>query len=240
MIRIKGLSAGYGDEDVLSRLNLELVKGELYAMIGPSGSGKSTLLKILCGIKKDYTGSIEYDGRPYGEKELSIGYVPQNYGLLDWKTVKENIYLPQKLNKSMNKSLVEQISEVLEISPLFKKFPCELSGGQKQRVSLARAFAMEPDLLLMDEPFSALDAFTSAVSQELFLKIWSEHKVTALFITHNINEAVAVGKHIVIMNKDSGNIAGILENTAFGRADSRQRTRLADEITDVFRQGVIG
>ena len=240
MITIKNLHAGYGNEDVLDNFNLELKEGELYALIGVSGSGKSTLLKILCGIKKDYTGSIEYNGKPIKKQKLSVGYVPQNYGLLDWKTVHNNIILPLKLaKKPQNKELLDEISETLQLADFLHKYPQELSGGQKQRAALARAFILQPDILLMDEPFSALDAFTSAACQKYFLNIWDKHRVTALFITHNISEAVSTAKNILIMDKTSKNLSKIIDNPTFGRTDADiQRLSLANDIMHLFEVNI--
>ena len=215
MISINNLSAKYGQVKILNNLSLDLEKGYIYTLIGPSGSGKTTLLKVLAGIKKDYTGTILYNGKAIEKQPVSIGYVPQNYGLLNWKTIEENIRLPLLLNK--NKSHVnaeyQDILQSLEIEDLLKRYPQELSGGQKQRVALARAFISQPDLLLMDEPFSALDAFTAKASQKLFLRIWSKYKVTTLFITHNINEAISIGNQILLMGKTSGKISEKINNS---------------------------
>ena len=215
MISINNLSAKYGQVKILNNLSLDLEKGYIYTLIGPSGSGKTTLLKVLAGIKKDYTGTILYNGKAIEQQPVSIGYVPQNYGLLNWKTIEENIRLPLLLNK--NKSHVnaeyQDILQSLEIEDLLKRYPQELSGGQKQRVALARAFISQPDLLLMDEPFSALDAFTAKASQKLFLRIWSKYKVTTLFITHNINEAISIGNQILLMGKTSGKISEKINNS---------------------------
>jgi len=240
MISIKQLSTGYNSINVLQNLSLTLEEGEIYSLIGPSGCGKSTLLKVLSGIKKDYTGIIEYNGKPISKEPISIGYVPQNYGLLEWKTVKENIFLPLKLNKSKtNEDERDDILQSLEITDLLHKYPKELSGGQKQRVALARAFIIRPTLLLMDEPFSALDAFTSAASQDLFLRIWSKYKVTTLFITHNIPEAVAIGKHILLMNKTDRKITDRIDNTTFGKRDNDiERMELSLKIKELFEKGI--
>lgn len=241
MISIEQLSVCYGEEKVLQNFSLELNKGEIYSLIGPSGCGKSTLLKVLCGINKDYTGNISYNGKPIKTEAISIGYVPQNYGLLAWKTVKENIYLPLKLDKKkqINSAENNDILDSLEIRDLLKKYPAELSGGQKQRVALARAFITRPDLLLMDEPFSALDAFTSSASQELFLRIWSKYKVTTLFITHNITEATAIGKHILLMDNTKRKIFNRIENQYFGSANSQtEQMRLSLEIKNIFEKEI--
>jgi len=239
MISIKNLSVKYGQSEILEDFSLDLMKGEIYSLIGPSGSGKSTLLKVLCGIKKDYTGIIEYNGKPIEAQRISIGYVPQNYGLLDWKTAQDNIFLPLKIdrNKPGREKENNDILHSLEITDLLKRYPRELSGGQKQRIALARAFISQPDLLLMDEPFSALDAFTSSVSQKLFMRLWEKYSVTTLFITHNILEAFSIGKHILLLGKSSKKIVSRIENPVFGKdpADAEpEKIKLSADIIKLF------
>ncbi|MDR2956324.1 MAG: ABC transporter ATP-binding protein [Prevotella sp.] len=217
MLTIENLSVRYGETEALNDFSLNIRKGNIYSLIGPSGCGKSTLLKVLCGIIKSFEGKISFNDKPFNPNDIKIGYVPQQYGLLDWKTVKENIYLPFKLDK--DKEVIEkEIKEViksLEIDDLQNRYPSQLSGGQNQRVALARAFISRPDILLMDEPFSSLDTFTSAISQRLFLSLWQKYKVTTLFITHNIHEAVSIGEHIIIMSKAPGKIIHEIENPLF-------------------------
>ena len=217
MFSIDNLTVKYGDTDALSNFSLDMEKGEIYSIIGPSGCGKSTLLKVLCGIIKDYKGQITLNGKPIDNKQLAIGYVPQQYGLLEWKTVKENIFLPYRLDKrkALNNKEVEDVIHSLEIEDLMHRYPSQLSGGQKQRIALCRAFISRPDILLMDEPFSSLDTFTSNASQRLFVRLWEKYNVTTLFITHNIHEAVAIGKHIVLMSKSPGKIIYQTDNPLF-------------------------
>ncbi|NDW09569.1 ABC transporter ATP-binding protein [Dysgonomonas sp. 520] len=231
MISIQNLTVKYAQKTVLKDFSLDMNRGEIYALIGPSGSGKSTLLKALCGILKGESGRIIYNS---GE-DLSIGYVPQLYGLLDWKNVKDNIYLPLKLkDREKNEKEISDILHSLEIEDILNRYPKELSGGQRQRVALARAFILQPDLLLMDEPFSALDAFTSQVSQKLFLKLWSRYKVTTLFITHNIQEAVNLGQHILIMSKLSGKI---VENITNDKELAKEtRFQFINQVTESFEK----
>lgn len=221
MIRISHLSAGYGQNRVLEDFSLDLEQGEIYALIGPSGCGKSTLLKVLCGILPPRGGSVEYKGRPVSpENRISIGYVPQNYGLLDWKNVRANIFLPLQIGPARREAAcavnddAEAIINELGLSDLMERYPSELSGGQKQRAALARAFISQPALLLMDEPFSALDAFTAEASQALFLKIWQSRRITTLFITHSMIEAAVLGTRILLMDPSSRKIGANLANEA--------------------------
>lgn len=241
MISIKNLSASYGKTKVLENFCLDMNRGESYALIGPSGCGKSTLLKILSGIHKEFTGDIFVGNRPIDKKTLKIGYVPQTYGLLDWKTVKENIFLPIKLNKTENYKSTEanEIIKTLEIDDLLDRYPLQLSGGQRQRVALARAFIYQPDLLLMDEPFSSLDSFTSARSQKLYLQLWRKYNITTLFITHNILEATGICEHILLMSKHSGKIIEEIENKSLDNNDRTQQMLLANHIIGLFEEIVI-
>ncbi|NDV93807.1 ABC transporter ATP-binding protein [Dysgonomonas sp. 521] len=224
MLSIKNLEVKYGNTVALSDFSLTIKRGEIYSLIGPSGCGKSTLLKVLCGIIKDYEGDIAFNDKVFSPKDVAIGYVPQQYGLLEWKTIRDNIFLPYKLNpdKALKEPEVSAIISSLEIDDLQSRYPSQLSGGQKQRAALARAFISQPDILLMDEPFSSLDTFTSEASQRLFLRLWEKYKVTTLFITHNIHEAVSIGEHIVVMSKSPGKIIHQVENPLFNVSEYQE------------------
>ena len=224
MLSIENLEVKYGNTVALKDFSLTIKKGEIYSLIGPSGCGKSTLLKVLCGIIRNYSGQIAFNGEAFTPREVSIGYVPQHYGLLEWKTVKENIFLSYKLNstKVLREAEVSEIINSLEIDDIQNRYPSQLSGGQKQRVALARAFISQPDILLMDEPFSSLDTFTSEASQRLFLRLWEKYKVTTLFITHNIHEAVSIGEHIIVMSKSPGRIIHQGENPLFNVSEYQE------------------
>lgn len=242
MIRIRKLSAGYGQSPVLEDFSLDLEPGEIYALIGPSGCGKSTLLKVLCGILPPREGSVEYAGRPVSsENGISIGYVPQNYGLLDWKTTRANIFLPWQIGggrkriQKKDPNAAQAVIEELGLTELLQRYPSELSGGQKQRAALARAFISAPDLLLMDEPFSALDAFTAEASQALFLKIWQRRRITTLFITHSMVEAAALGTRILLMDPAGRRIGAGMENRAAMGSDA-EKLAVAAALKERFRE----
>lgn len=215
MLRLQNITFAYGSTPVLD-LSLELATGELYALIGPSGCGKSTLLRMLCGIIQPQSGNLSYNGRTTSARSplpslCNIGYVPQNYGLLEWKDVKSNILLPLLLKRTQpNPEDFGHIISTLGLDALLGRYPGELSGGQKQRVALARAFVARPDILLLDEAFSALDAFTAEASQKLFLELWQDYKATTLFITHNIYEAASMGRKILLM-QSGGKISKIID-----------------------------
>lgn len=223
MIDIQDLSVKYRgkNQDILAldRLNVHINRGEIYSFIGPSGCGKSTLLHVLSGIQKEYSGRVAIDGRPVNPKKQRIGLVLQNYGLLAWKNVYKNVMLGTKIKdgKKILDDYSRYILQQLGIDSFLTRYPKELSGGQQQRVAIARAFILKPDLLLMDEPFSALDAITREEMQELFLNIWKQYKVTTVFITHSVDEALYLGSKIVVFSSAPGRILRILDNPCFQR-----------------------
>ena len=230
MIEIKDLSVIYQSAEetytALKDIQLALPTGGTCAIIGPSGCGKSTLLKVMAGIITDFTGSIEIDGQPVSPKQQKIGFIPQNYGLLPWKNVYENICLGVKIkhkHEKLDKNSVEFIMQQLGIDGLSNRYPGELSGGQQQRVSLARAFLLKPDVLLMDEPFSALDAITREEIQDLFLEVWKKHAVSTVLVTHYVEEAVYLGQKIVILSTKPGQVSKVIDNPLFGEADIRTK-----------------
>jgi NitT/TauT family transport system ATP-binding protein len=232
MIAIKDLSVKFeGKKEqvtALYNINININKGEIYTFIGPSGCGKSTLLHVLAGIQKNYTGSVLIDGVEVNPKTQRIGLVLQNYGLLPWKSIYDNALLGLKIKGEKKEGYENYIFEKLGLESFLKRYPKELSGGQKQRVAIARAFILKPDLLLMDEPFSALDTITREEMQELFLETWKENKVTTVFITHSVDEAIYLGRKIVVMSPSPGRIVEIIDNAAFGLEDLRFRDEYHD------------
>ena len=215
MLSIRDLSVCYGDKKILNKLNIDIPKGEIHALIGPSGCGKSTLLKSIAGINEICQGSIRLGEEDITPKSHVIGYIPQDYGLLKWKNVYENLIMGAIIKDRDYKSKVDQIVSELNLGNLLKSYPGELSGGEKQRVAIARALILAPDILLMDEPFSSLDDYTKDIATNLFLDVWKKHKVTSLIITHNHASAMYLGKNIIVMNK-LGMIEDIKENKLFG------------------------
>ncbi|MBK5241892.1 ATP-binding cassette domain-containing protein [Clostridium sp.] len=223
MIKINNLKVCYKNMNkvtmVIDNANLSVKKGEICAVIGPSGGGKSTLLKVLAGIILDYTGDVLIDGKKVDPKVNRIGLIPQNYGLVKWKTVEENIFLSAKIKdgkKNIDMDFYKKLLKELNLCGLVKRYPHELSGGQMQRVSMARALLLKPELLLMDESFSALDAMTREEVQKLFLEVWEEHKVTTILVTHDINEAIYLAKDIAIISSTPGKILQVIHNPLFG------------------------
>lgn len=223
MIQIKDLNIGYESSGVcttvLTDINLELADGETCAIIGPSGCGKSTLLKILAGIITSFEGTVLIDGQPIMPKQQKIGFIPQNYGLLPWKNIADNIRLGVKIKNKNAKDCANALAEMVQLlglGGLEYRYPGELSGGQQQRVALARAFLLHPDLLLMDEPFSALDAMTREEIQNVFLDVWRRHSVSTILVTHHVEEAVYLGRKIVILSAAPGTVSKVIDNPLFG------------------------
>jgi len=221
MLEIKNLSASYDGTAVLSGLNLVVNDGEICTIVGPSGCGKSTLIKAVAGLLTHDAGEILFNDSIVSPKAHTIGYIPQNYGLLPWKTVEQNLILALKVKGlPMMKEGVNVVDSALARVGLLshkKKYPNGLSGGQRQRVSIARAFLLEPDILLMDEPFSALDTMTKEEMQQFFLDIWRGRSGSTLFITHDIEEAVVLGDKVVVMQQ--GEKIQIFESPSSDRED---------------------
>ena len=238
MLKIKNLSVSYDNDDiVLEKINLNIADGEIFTIVGPSGCGKSTLLKAVAGLLNNFEGGVFFNGSPLDAKKHTIGYIPQNYGLLPWKTIEQNISLALKVKGlPLIKERISVVDEALARIGLLehkKKYPVSLSGGQKQRVAIARAFVLEPDVLLMDEPFSALDAMTKEQMQKFFLDIWKKQKSSTLFITHDIEEAVFLGKKVVVMLP--GKPVQILNSPTSDR-ESEDFIRLSSKIRKMMRE----
>ena len=239
MLVIENVTVGYrtkkGRVPVIDGLSLQMEQGEVLAVLGPSGCGKSTLINALAGTISLDSGSADFvieNGRqPLNPKTHKIGVIPQNCGLLPWKTVRENCLLPLKLRgEPLTKEWRRQISDIceaLDVLQLLQRYPAQLSGGQVQRAALARAFIFSPDLLLMDEPFSALDAITRQDAQELFLRIWNRNRPTTILVTHSIEEALYLGNTVVVMGTSHGDIQYRMKNPYFGNSDPESVDYLA-------------
>ncbi|KGL48016.1 ABC transporter ATP-binding protein [Porphyromonas gulae] len=217
MISIRNLAVTYRHRSTevkaLDGLSLNIPEGEIFAVTGPSGCGKSTFLHVLAGVLTEYEGEVLFDGKPLNPKSFSIGIVPQQYGLLPWKRVRENIVLPYTLRKeAIEMPEFESIVRILGLSDILHRYPRELSGGQRQRVALARVFLQRPQLLLLDEAFAALDMLTAEKSRQLFLGLWDKHRVTTVMVTHNVEEAVAMSSRVAVIGGMPGRIRGLCEH----------------------------
>jgi len=224
MIDLNGIDVWYGEEKAVDGVSLHIDRNSTCAIIGPSGCGKTTILYTLAGLVKPACGTVCIDGEEVRSVRRNTGLILQNYGLLPWKTVWDNIAFPLKsrgFSKLDIKKNVESILSQLDILQYAGKYPDELSGGQRQRVAIGRTLALKPDLLLMDEASSALDAMTKENLQNLVLDIFLREKLTLLLVTHNIEEAVFLGQKIVVMKK--GKIVNTIENPCFGSRELRDQ-----------------
>lgn len=208
MFIVKDLNVSYGRNQVLHDINFTLNQNDILAVIGPSGSGKTTLVNaITTMIPSD--GTVQIDGEKLDLKKHTVAEVPQNYGLLPWETVRQNIMLASKIRNHSRVTeeqvtVIESLLSSLEIKDIENKYPKEISGGQAQRVALARAFSLAPDLLILDEAFSALDTVVKATAQEIFTTQWQQHQVSTILITHNLEEAINLSTKIFVMTDGSG------------------------------------
>lgn len=209
LIEIKGLSKAYATENgcnVISNINLNIKEGEFHILLGPSGCGKSTLLNIIAGLLKKTTGKITMNGKVINAPDKNRGVVFQNAdtAIYPWLTVWENVEYGLKINKipkAERRRIVEHYINLVGLAEHKGKYPSELSGGMKQRTQIARVLANNPQVLIMDEPFGALDAQTRHIMQQELIHIWQETKKTIIFVTHDIQEALLLGTNISIMSK---------------------------------------
>ena len=193
----------------LENISLEVREGEFATILGPSGCGKSTLLRIIAGLAEASSGQVYKDGRLIQGPGADRGMVFQSYTLFPWLTVRKNIEFGLSLKgmeAARRRQIVDHYLEIIGLAPFANAFPKNLSGGMKQRVAIARALANDPDILLMDEPFGALDAQTRLVMQELLLKVWEETRKTIIFVTHDVEEAIFLGDTVYIMTARPGRL----------------------------------
>ncbi|MDR0851939.1 MAG: ABC transporter ATP-binding protein [Clostridiales Family XIII bacterium] len=197
----------------LKNVHLDIEPGELVSLVGPSGCGKSTLLRLVAGLETATDGELLLDETPIQGPHYDRGLVFQDPSLFPWLTVYGNVASGLKARKLYDKksNTVEEYIKMIGLEGFEKSYPHQLSGGMAQRVSLARSFANQPKVLLLDEPFGALDAFTRMNMQDELLKIWTEREITALLVTHDIDEAIYLSDRIVIMTPRPGKIEEIIE-----------------------------
>ncbi|KDL41612.1 taurine import ATP-binding protein TauB [Klebsiella pneumoniae MGH 64] len=209
MLQISHLSADYGGKPALADINLTLESGELLVVLGPSGCGKTTLLNLIAGFVPYQHGSITLEGQRVTGPGAERGVVFQNEGLLPWRNVQDNVALGLQLagvDKAQRRQAAAQMLKKVGLEGAEKRFIWQLSGGQRQRVGIARALATNPQLLLLDEPFGALDAFTREQMQTLLLKLWHETGKQVLLITHDIEEAIFMATELVLLSPGPGRV----------------------------------
>ncbi|PIC65183.1 nitrate/sulfonate/bicarbonate ABC transporter ATP-binding protein [Sporosarcina sp. P13] len=253
-LSIKGIEKSFphkekGTVKVLDHIDLEVEKGQFVSIVGPSGCGKSTMLYLIAGLEKADSGSISINGNEVTGSGSDRVVVFQEAGLFPWLTVLDNVTYGLLLKKMPKKEAEQKAIEMLKMVHLgnyINSYPHQLSGGMKQRVSIARALVMEPDILLMDEPFAALDEQTRMVLHKELLEIWRKTKVTVFFITHNIREAVLLSQKIVVFATRPGKIKavfnskdskdGIEPNDVMLQLEKQILAELQDEIEKVLKE----
>lgn len=223
-LTFRGVSFAYGDQPIVAQLSFHVARGQFISLIGPSGVGKSTLFRLASGLAEPDAGQILLDGKEQQKRLGRVGYMPQKDLLLPWRTITENAMLPLEL-KSVPRALAR--AKVAEQLPLFglggcsDAYPDQLSGGMRQRVSLLRATLTGSDLLLLDEPFSALDGITRMEMQDWLLEMWQRLKITILMITHDIEEALVMSDKVFLLTEKP--IQKIVEITPPPVSDRRER-----------------
>jgi sulfonate transport system ATP-binding protein len=225
-IRADGVTRRFGDDAVLRDLDLEVGRSEIVSLVGPSGCGKSTLLRLIAGLERGDAGRIEIDGRAVTGPDRAVGVMFQEPRLMPWLTVRDNIVLglPRAARRGAD-DRVEQLLAQVQLPGVAGLHPRQLSGGMAQRVALARCLAIEPRVVLLDEPFSAVDALTRMALQDLLLGIWQRTRLTLLLVTHDLDEAVYLSDRVVVM---LGRPAALTE--PLGVALPRPRDRRAPEL----------
>jgi len=215
-LSISGLSKSFDTLNVLDNIRLDVATGEFVALVGPSGCGKTTFLRIIAGLEDSDDGTITIDGKPVTKPGVDRGFVFQADSLLPWRNVYRNASIGLEVNGRIGaeeKSRTQSLLRLVGLAGFEGYRPQQLSGGMRQRVNLARALAVNPEVLLMDEPFAALDAQTREIMQTELLRIWSEGRKTVLFITHQIDEAVYLSDRVVVFSRRPGRINQIVPIT---------------------------
>jgi NitT/TauT family transport system ATP-binding protein len=241
----------YSSITAIQDVNLAINDGELVTLIGPSGCGKSTLLMILAGLYDKTSGEVLLDGRPVSGPGLDRGVVFQEFALFPWLTVRNNICFGLKMKgiaSADHDAIVRRYLKMVKLEEFGAIFPHRLSGGMKQRVGIARALAYSPELLLMDEPFGALDAQTRTSLQKMLVDIWSETKKTILFVTHSVREAVFLSDRIVVLSRRPSTVRTVIDvnlprprrhlSDAFLRYEADLEELIAAELGDETEKGI--
>lgn len=239
ILEIKGLKKTFEDKSnvvkALEDINLSIEEGSLISVIGGSGCGKSTLLRIIGGLETEYEGEVIVDGKAVTGPSREKGFIFQDHRLLPWLTVKENIRLSLPEEQKNNDSLIRENLEIVELGEFENAYPSQLSGGMAQRVAIARALANKPRILLLDEPFGALDAITKIHLQDQLLRIWKEEKITMIIVTHDIDEAVYLGSRVVVMTPRPGRIKRI-EKIELGTPRRRTGSLFTQERDKIYKE----
>jgi len=249
VIEVNDLTFAYAaGHTIFDRFSWRVKAGEAWAVIGPSGCGKTTLLYLLAGLRTPVAGEIRIAGEPLKRPRPTTGLILQDYGLLPWATVRENVALGLRLRKFYGpdgrhapaNEVVDLIAERvgfwlerLNIACVADKYPGQVSGGQRQRTAIARTLSLRPDLLLMDEPFASLDAPTREDLQNLTVELRSEQKLTTIVVTHNIEDAVFLGERILVLTRPPHRAPIIVENPAAGQPGYRAQSSFVQKCSEL-------
>ena len=251
MIHVQQLAFGYSDQEPLFEgFDWRVDRDESWVVVGPSGCGKSTLLYLLAGLRHPSSGEIWVGGEKLTRPRPRTGLILQDFGLLPWATVEENAALGLRVRRlygpdgrhapSERRMTSRDMDEVvgvwlerLGIATLGKQYPAQISGGQRQRTAIARTLAMNPDLLLMDEPFSSLDALTREDLEQLTLELRSETGVTTVVVTHNIEEAVYLGQRLLLLRQPPHRQPLLIENSQAGQVDYREQPAFQSRCNEI-------
>ncbi len=239
-VAVAGLRFAYGADQtpVFDGFDWTVARGEMWALVGPSGCGKSTLLYLLAGLRQPQAGEVQVGGFPVPRPRAGTGLILQDHGLLPWATVRDNANLglrmgrfyryksgspdlPRPYPPALPLAVADRWLARLGLQALVDKYPAQLSGGQRQRVAIARALALQPDLLLMDEPFSALDLTIRTDLQELVIELQRELGITTLVVTHSLEEAAVLGRRILCLGQPPNRRAHVIDNPEAGEANFR-------------------
>ncbi|MBX2837156.1 MAG: ABC transporter ATP-binding protein [Gammaproteobacteria bacterium] len=238
---------GDGPVHALSDINLDIAQGDFVSLIGPSGCGKTTLLRVIADLEQPTGGNVSVNGvSPQAARQArAYGYVFQAAGLYPWRNIAKNVALPLEimgLDRATRRQRIADNLALVNLNGFEKKFPWQLSGGMQQRASIARALAVEPDLLLMDEPFGALDEIVRDHLNEQLLLLWAKTNKTVVFVTHSIPEAVYLSTHIVVMSPRPGRIQDVIvsdlpSDRTLDIRETPEFLKLANRVRDGLRAG---
>lgn len=251
-ISVQSVFFHYGETEILKDINLEIKEGEFIVLMGPSGSGKSTFLRLLTGLSMPSSGDIIVNTEKLHDTNNDLAVVFQDYSLFPWLTVQENVVLAlkQKLKKTKTKKELQQLAEeylnLVQLGHAVKKYPGELSGGMRQRAAIARALSLGTDIILMDEPFGALDPITRIQLQDLVLNINRDQKRTIVFVTHDAEEAILLADRVVMFSPGPpGTIVSVID-IPFSKRRNRKELlesvefiQFRDEILAIMNKGVL-
>jgi len=241
-LRLEGVTHHFGDFTAVRDINLDIAGGELIALLGPSGCGKSTLLRIIAGFIEQSQGSVLFDCEPVDHlvpNRRGVGIVFQNYALFPHMTVGANVAYGLEARRTAKEKIGPRVAEMLRLVHMESyagRFPRQLSGGQQQRIALARALAVDPKILLLDEPFGALDAQTREVMHDLTLHILALEKRTIVFVTHDVEEAVYLADRVIVLAPSPGRIDSVWPISLPPALDRTQDLKRSSEFLDMERQ----